>query len=47
MLFRSGGGSARLRRYTRRMIRAGWRPTSHVGERMRSGGRHTLRVRSK
>lgn len=44
-MLRSGGGSARLRRYTRRMIRAGWRPSSHkTGERMRSGGRHTLRV---
>ena len=44
-MLRSGGGSARLRRYTRRMIRAGWRPSRASGERMRSGGRHTLRVR--
>ena len=37
-MLRSGGGSLRYRRYTRRMIRAGWRPSTHITERMRSGG---------
>jgi hypothetical protein len=50
-MFRAGGGSLRFRRHTRRMIRSGWRPSSGFnhssGERMRSGGRTTIRVRRK
>jgi hypothetical protein len=48
-MFRAGGGSLRFRRHTRRMIRSGWRPSTafsrSVGERMRSVGRNTIRVR--
>jgi hypothetical protein len=42
-MLRSGGGSLRYRRHTRRMIRSGWRPSGRLIERMRHGGRHTLR----